>query len=277
MTNTVKQPLAAIIVVYNQSCTQSLTCQQLLALGKDAPEVLVFDNSTRDFGNRDFCRDAGWVYLGGQGNLGLSKAYNACIDHLKGQGFAGFVCLFDDDTAVTGEYFLALRSAIAAGGQLFVPFIYSGSQLLSPCRITPSHKSILFPDEKTAMTYTGSDISAINSAMAMDMALFEDYRYDENIFLDGIDHTHLQKMAAKNIRPVLLDVRFHHNFSGNEKPPRAAALTRFRIFARDYAYIFRENKSRYWFLVGKRAVRLTLQYKSPLFLKILTNPKQEVL
>lgn len=277
MTNSAKQPVAAIIVVYNQTCTQSLTCQQLLALGKDAPQIIIFDNSTRDFGNRDFCRSAGWVYLGGQGNLGLSKAYNTCIDYLKDQGFKGFICLFDDDTEVSEAYFRTLESAVAAGGQLFVPFIYSGEQLLSPCRITPSHKSILFSDEKAALAYRGQDVSAINSAMAMDIALFDDYRYDEHIFLDGIDHTHLQKMAEKNIRPVFLDVRFHHSFSGNEKPPKAAAVTRFRIFARDYAYIFRKNKTRYWFLVGKRAVRLTLQYRSPVFLRILTNPKQEAL
>ena len=225
MTNTVQRPLAAIIVVYNKTCAQSLTCQRLLSFGDPALRVIVFDNSTRDFGNREFCRDAGWIYLGGQGNLGLSKAYNARIDHLKSQGFGGFVCLLDDDTAVTEEYFTALRSAATIGGQFFVPFIYSGGRLLSPCRITPSHKSILFPDEASALAYRGKDLSAINSAMAMDIALFRDYRYDENIFLDGIDHTHLQKMAQKGIRPCVLETRLEHQFSGDEMPPESAALS----------------------------------------------------
>lgn len=269
--------ITALIVVYNRTCAESLTCRQLLALGSNAPQVIIFDNSTSDFGNREFCRENGWVYLGGQGNLGLSKAYNACIDHLKTQGFDGFVCLFDDDTEVSAEYFQALEAAIAAGGQLFVPFIYADGRLLSPCRITPAHKTLLFPDEKTALAYRGQDVTAINSGMAMDISIFRDYRYDEHIFLDGIDHTHLQKLAEKNLRPAFLQVRFNHNFSGNEKPPKAAALTRFRIFAKDYAYIFRENKTRYWYLAGKRAVKLTLQYKSPVFLKILINPKQEAL
>lgn len=274
MTNT---RLAAIVVIYNQTCAQSLTCQNLLTMEENAPQVIVFDNSTRDFGNRVFCREVGWVYLGGEGNLGLSKAYNACIDYLKAQDFGGFVCLFDDDTVVTAEYFRALQSAIAAGGQLFVPLIYAGGRLLSPCRITPSHKAILFSGEETALSYQGQDLSAINSAMAMDIALFRDYRYDENIFLDGIDHTHLQKMAEKGIRPTVLNVRFDHEFSGDEKPTRESAVFRFRLFARDYAYIFRRNKRRYWFLVGKRALHLTLQYKTFAFLKILTNPQKEAL
>lgn len=276
MTNT-NQPLAAIIVVYNQSCTQSLTCQRLSALADKALQVIVFDNSTRDFGNAEYCQNAGWVYLGGNGNLGLSKAYNACIDHLKKEQFAGFFCLFDDDTDVTADYFSALRSAIAAGGQLFAPLIFAGGRLLSPCRITPGHVATAFGSEEAALAYTGQDLTAINSAMAMDIALFRDYRYDENIFLDGIDHTHIRKMAEKGIALSLLDTRLQHQFSGDETPAKQAAVTRFRLFTRDYAYIFRACKRRYLLLVGKRALRLTLQYKSLVFLKILLQPKQEVL
>lgn len=267
---------SAIVVLYNTSCSESPTCRALQQLNPPV-QVLIYDNSTRDMGNRAQCEALGWTYLGGEGNFGLSKAYNACIDYLKSQNFKGFLCLFDDDTAVTAEYFRALETAIAAGGQLFVPLIYADGRLLSPCRITPSHKTILFDGEETALHYQGQDLSAINSAMAMDIAIFRDYRYDENIFLDGIDHNHLQKMAERNIRPSILNVRFEHQFSGDERPSPESAVFRFRIFARDYAYIFRKHKTRYWFLVGKRALHLTLQYKSLMFLKILISPKQEVL
>ena len=260
---------AAIIVVYNQACSQSLTCRQLSALTETAPQIVIYDNSTRDFGNREFCEKAGWAYLGGEGNLGLSKAYNACIDYLKSQDFSGFVCLFDDDSAVTEDYFRALSAAKSGPGRIFVPLIFSQGRLLSPCRITPAHKAILFPDAESALAYQGEDLSAINSGMAMDMGIFDDYRYDENIFLDGIDHTHLQKLAKKQIHPSVLDIRFDHQFSGDEKPSRDSALFRFRIFARDYAYIFRHHRSRYWYLVGKRALRLTAQYKTFAFLKAM--------
>lgn len=260
--------ITAVIVVYNQSCAQSITCRRLAEM--DMPlQVIVFDNSTRNFGNRAYCDERGWVFLGGAGNQGLSKAYNGCIDYLKDQSYDGYICLFDDDTEVTADYFRALKKAIAQGGQLFVPLIYADGRLLSPCRITPAHKAILFPDEEAALGYTGKDMSAINSGMAMALSLFDDYRYDEHIFLDGIDHTHIRKLAERNIRPAILDVRFHHQFSGDEKPAVEGALFRFGLFARDYAYIFRDCKRHYWYLVGKRALRLCGQYKTLAFLKTL--------
>lgn len=260
---------AAIVVIYNKSCADSLTCRALKEIGNSHTTTLIFDNSTQDFDNRTYCKDQGWHYLGGSGNLGLSKAYNACIDYLTAQNFNGYICLFDDDTEVTAPYFHALEAAVNSGGQIFVPFIYADNRLLSPCRLTPSHTPILFSDETAARNYRGADISAINSAMAMSMDLFRDYRYDENIFLDGIDHTHLQKMAQRGISISLLDVRFHHRFSADEKPPKNAAAVRFAIFAKDYAYIFRNRKMSYWYLVGKRAVRLSLAYHSFDFLNIM--------
>jgi len=263
--------ITAIIVVYNQRCSDSVTCRNLLAMGANAPDVIIFENSTSDFGNREYCRENGWIYLGGEGNLGLSKAYNSAIDYLSGQGYNDWICLFDDDTDVTGAYFTALEAAAEKGGQLCVPYIYSGGRLLSPCRITPSHKAIPFASEQETAAYQGRDISAINSAMAMSMELFRDYRYDENIFLDGIDHTHMQKMAEKQIALSLLDVRLYHSFSGDEQPAKSSAVTRFRLFSHDYAYIFRNARHRYWYLVGKRALRLTAQYKTLGFLKILVQ------
>ncbi len=260
--------IAAVVVLYNTACSDSPTCKALEQTSLPV-QVLIYDNSTRDMGNRAQCEALGWTYLGGTGNMGLSKAYNACIDYLTDRDFDGLVCLFDDDTELTPAYFQALAREDGSGKQLFVPLIYADDRLLSPCRITPAHKAVPFADENTAMTYTGKDFSAINSAMAMDMALFRDYRYDENIFLDGIDHTHMQKMIARGVQPAVLHVRFDHHFSGNEQPPKASAVTRFTLFAKDYAYIFRKKKHRYLFLAGKRAIHLMLQYKSPVFLKIL--------
>lgn len=260
---------AAVVVVYNMFCGDSPTCQALEKLADPNVSVLIYDNSTSDYGNREACARLGWKFLGGTGNVGLSKAYNACVAYLQEQGFDGFVCLFDDDTAVTPAYFTTLEQAVKTGGQIFVPLIYADGRLLSPCKLTASYKTVLFENEEAALSYTGSDMTAINSAMAMDIALFRDYRYDENIFLDGIDHTHVQRMGERGIQIHPMAVRFDHQFSGDERPSRQAAATRFRIFAKDYAYIFRNKKRSYWYLVGKRALVLTVRYKSFVFLKIL--------
>ena len=258
---------AAAVVIYNTACQDSPTCQALQKLSHVT--VLIYDNSTRDFGNREFCESAGWVYLGGQGNLGLSKAYNACIDYLKETGKADMLCLFDDDTDLEPAYFAALEKAKAQGGRIFVPAIFAGGSLISPCILDSGHKVQMFGNEEEARAYTGENLSAINSCMAIDLEIFDDFRYDENIFLDGIDHNFTQAMKARGEKLHMMDYRCNHGFSGTEKPPKASALVRFQIYAKDYAYILRENKAAYYRLVGKRALRLTAQYKTLAFLKAM--------
>lgn len=263
---------AAAVVVYNTACQDSPTCRALQKLSDVT--VLIYDNSTRDFGNRAFCESAGWVYLGGEGNLGLSKAYNACVDYLMAHQKADMLCLFDDDTDLDPAYFDALQAARArTDGHIFVPMIFAGGGLISPCVLDAGHKVRMFASEEEAKTYSGENLSAINSCMAIDLAVFADFRYDENIFLDGIDHNFTQQMKKRGEKIHILDYRCNHAFSGVEKPPKQSALVRFKIYAKDYAYILKENKAAYYRLVGKRALRLMLQYKSPVFLKYLIKPR----
>lgn len=256
---------AAAVVIYNTTCQDSPTCRALRNLSDVT--VLIYDNSTRDFGNREYCEKSGWVYLGGQGNLGLSKAYNACIDYLKGNPVADMLCLFDDDTDLEPAYFAALEKAKAQGGRIFVPMIFAGGALISPCILRSGHKVKTFASEEEAKSYTGENLSAINSCMAIDLKVFDEFRYDENIFLDGIDHNFTQAMKGEKIH--ILDYRCNHAFSGVETPPKASALVRFKIYAKDYAYILRNNKAAYLRLVGKRALRLTARYKTLAFLKAM--------
>ena len=261
---------AAAVVVYNIACPDSPTCRALESLARQDVSVLIYDNSTADYGNRDYCREKGWAYLGGTGNVGISKAYNACIDYLKNGHETDMLCLFDDDTDLDVSYFDALEQARKhTDGRIFAPAIYAAGGLISPCILLPGHKVCMFADAREAAAYAGDQMTAINSCMAIDLSLFADYRYDENIFLDGVDHNFTQQMQKRGHRIHLINYRCDHAFSGTEKPPKASALVRFGIYARDYGYILRNQKASYWRLVGKRALRLTLQYRSLAFLKTL--------
>lgn len=261
--------ISALVVVYNTRCGESPTCRALDGMEDGNLRVLIYDNSTADYGNAEYCRRRGWTYLGGQGNVGLSKAYNACIDYLASESVTGFLCLFDDDTDLSGDYFRQLREAAAEGGHIFVPLVYSAGKLLSPCLINAGHRTRLFPDTESALTYAGDSMTAINSGMAVDLSVFREYRYDERIFLDGVDHTFLMDMKRSGEKIHVFPYRCDHSFSGNERPPMDAAMTRFRIYAADYRYILRGKKWAYWCLVGKRALRLSAQYHSPAFIREL--------
>ena len=261
---------AAAVVVYNVFCGDSPTCQALKALTDLPVSVLIYDNSTANYGNRAYCEETGWAYLGGDGNMGISKAYNACIDHLLNNAPADMLCLFDDDTHIDPSYFTALEKACeGAKENIFVPLIYAAGNLISPCLLDEGHRVTPFSGGEEALSYNGNAISAINSCMALKTKLFADFRYDENVFLDGVDHHFILQMRQKGEKIKVFSYRCDHAFSGTEKPPVKSALVRFRIYAKDYRYILGENKAAYLRLVGKRALRLTAQYKTFAFLKAL--------
>ena len=199
--------------------------------------------------------------------MGLSKAYNTCIDYLMAKGENGLLCLFDDDTQIDCVYFKLLHETAVKGGHIFVPLIESAARLLSPCLIDPGHKTRPFSDAEAALNYTGDSLTAINSGMAIDLSLFKDYRYDEHIFLDGVDHTFLMDMKSRGERITVFAYRCKHSFSGDERPSKESALIRFRMYSKDYQYILRDRKIAYLMLVGKRAMRLSLLYHSMDFFK----------
>ena len=68
---------------------------------------------------------------------------------------------------------------------------------------------------------------------------------------------------------TLLDYTCEQAFSGHERPPLSGALNRFSIFARDEAYILRGRKTDFWRVAGRRALKLTVQYRTTAFLKVL--------
>lgn len=262
--------VTAVVVAYNIHCADSPTCRALEAV-PDIP-VVIYDNSTKDMDNRAYCEDRGWCYLGGDGNVGLSKAYNTAIDHIKRHAPTDRICLFDDDTELDARYFEALD--VADDGQILVPLIFSAGQLISPCRIDTDHRVHTFDDAQAALDYEGKDLSAINSCMAIDLSIFDEYRYNENIFLDGIDHHFMLDMHPRGVSVSVFDYHCNHAFSGYERPSKQAALIRFGIYAKDYAYILRHNRRAYRRLVGKRALHLTLTYRSLLFFDIYAKTKE---
>lgn len=263
---------AVAVVIYNVHCSESETCQSLEKIQDSTLKVLIFDNSTRDFGNRGFCEHRNWVYLGGNGNVGISKAYNAVVDYLAPHNTDCILCLFDDDTQIDKRYFELLEKSLQTSDcKIHVPFVYSQNVIISPSKRKQGYRTSLFQSENEALEFDGKQMTAINSGMALDIRLFQNYRYDENIFLDGVDHSFIADMHKRGEEIQPFPYRCDHLFSGNTKQTKTAALSRFSIFVKDFRYILREDKVAFAYLVGKRMLRLTLQYRTWDFWKILKN------
>ena len=271
----IKQPLSAVVVIYNIYCGDSKTCRALEKLAIPNLRVLIYDNSTKELGNRDYCREAGWIYLGGAGNDGISKAYNRCVEYLLKEGAQGHVCFFDHDSSPSEAYFLALDQEISAHGQgIYAPFLYSANRIMSPCLLYENHRTELLKDESAVLSAERSKLGAVNSCMAVSLELFREYRYDEKIFLDGVDHSFLLDMRRRGHYLRVIPCRCEHGFSGDEKPALETAAVRFGIYARDYRYIFRDSRKDYFYLVGKHMLSLTASYRSLRFVKIWMRVKK---
>lgn len=226
---------------------------------------MVYDNSTHDFGNRAFCEAHNVVYLGGNGNQGLSKAYNAAVDACLARDNRGFFCIFDDDTNVSGDYLDALAQATSGGEEaVFVPLLRAEDKIISPAILKSNFHCRFFVGREEAESYHGDHLTALNSGMAVPLSIFQHYRYDERLFLDGIDHTFMKEMRIRQIPIRILDFKLEHHISSFEKPSIDSAIHRFRIFKNDVKVF---AGSRYRSILWRRMLKLTLQYKTTAFYK----------
>lgn len=222
----------AVTVIYNRSLRDSVSFSTLKDTGG---EIFVCDNSTKDMGNAEFKGENVHVLSMG-GNVGLSKAYNRALDALAGK--SGYVCLFDDDTAVPADYFSFMEKEIEkTGADVLLPTVFDERGYMSPCKINGVVASAVSNlDELTA-----ENISGINSGMAVNLEVFQNYRYDENYFLDFIDHKFLSDMKKQNRKiTAARSVELKQSFSANDFGDIRAARRRFSIFKKDYTLFCRQ-------------------------------------
>ena len=146
-----------------------------------------------------------------QGNSGLSKAYNKVLDYLKEQD--GIVIWFDDDTDITQEYFdmLDKEAKIKKEVSIFVPIIRGqDGKYWSPNRAR-FFKNKQLNDIKNEID--DKVFNAINSCTAVRLNIYKDYRYDEKLFLDQVDHNFFYDMRKNNVKFCKMETIINHNFS----------------------------------------------------------------
>ena len=146
-----------IVVVYNQTVNDVPVINAALNAFV-RPEIIVCDNSTREYGNRAICETLGVCYVDMAGNKGLTAAYRAGIERCHGD----LVCLFDDDTEVDQDYFTALDGLDVSSPDwdVYLPLVLSGDSVLSPCTFD-GFRAHPFPDIDSVSDC--SELSGINS------------------------------------------------------------------------------------------------------------------
>ena len=171
--------------------------------------MLVVDNSTSDFGNKAYCSKKNIDYISMDGNKGLSKAYNAAVDACKEKDA---IILFDDDTEVTEEYFEKLDDALTIyhDVDIFAPIIYGQDGVIySPNEYNFMRSNFIkSPNQEVSQ----KKFNAIASCLAIRMRVFDNYRFNEKLFVDQVDQNFFYDQRKKNAKFQKIDVKILQNF-----------------------------------------------------------------
>lgn len=200
-----------VVVLYNKSIKESITLQNLIGLGDNDISICVVDNSTSDYGNEKYCRDSGMLYINMSGNKGLSKAYNVAVKTSHGTDM--FV-LLDDDTEITDDYFKVLKKEASRKEDvdIFAPVIIGQDGIIySPNEYHFLKNNLVL--NKGNREIIQSRFNAISSCLAIRSKVFEDYEYDERLFMDLVDQYFCLRQRQLGRKFSTLDTRIHQNFS----------------------------------------------------------------
>ncbi len=250
-----------IVVIYNKNYADSYTLKPLMNIKNI--NVIVVDNSTSNFNNSSIAKIPNFEYINMNGNQGLSKAYNAAIKRIKKYG--KLVCIFDDDTNIEEDYFKTALSYINSNlnSDIYLPIVKDNHGILSPsCLKKVSYCRIKDTDE-----ITSENVSAINSGMIIKSEIFENYKYDENLFLDFIDHDFIRTMKLKEKKIAIMnDNVITQNFSIINDSVKKAKI-RYKIKKKDLKYFYKNHLMVYYYIIFKHKIGLCYFQKSikPLF------------
>lgn len=183
-------------------------------------DILVIDNSEVKNDNQKYCGENGMRYLSMGGNKGLSKAYNAAIDHC---GESDAVVLLDDDTDVTADYFDKLYDALETQPEIdiFAPIVRGQDGIIySPNAFRfLRNRFISSAGEKVPQ----DAFNAIASCLCIRMRVFENYRFNEELFVDQVDQFFFCEQRKIGRKFGQLDTEILQNFyqRGAELTPEA--------------------------------------------------------
>lgn len=253
----------ALMTIYNKPVEESVL-YQFLCRAKEIV-VVVCDNSTEKNQNRDVVERNGGHYIAMGENAGLARAYNRGITKifkLGGQD-KDYVCLFDDDSVLEDNYFETLREIVFRdAGMLYLPVVEDGNGIMSPAvlphlycrRIKNSGELLKTPRRK---------LTGINSGMAVQLAVYKGFSYDERYFMDYIDHAFILEMRRRGIYPKLMDTHIRQNFSAVVDDGRTA-LGRFERQRRDLKLFYEGRtcgRAAYFYVVAKKRLKLFLKHR----------------
>lgn len=218
--------------------------------------------------NCKFSKENNINYIDMEGNKGLSKAYNKAIETIKPTE-EDYIVIFDQDTKFDCDIFDKYINYIEKNPKIDVicPLVEDSIGFLSPCLIKKSGFEHIHNKEHINDEYI-DNYSFINSGMCIKGRVFSEIKYDENLFLDFIDHDFIFSLKKNNFKiGICPEILLYQEFSGVTKNSFEQDYNRFKIYVKDAKYYYSKNfDNSYFFKILKRAIKLCLVHRKLVFL-----------
>lgn len=258
-------PVAICIVVYNLEICNSSTFNSLFHQ-VPSEKIFIADNSiiadVKNI-NVELAHKYGVNYRKTK-NSGLGSTYNGVIDLMKHH--CEYIGFFDQDTIIPKDYISIVIDHIndqKNTNDVFVPHVRANKKVMSP----------IFKNKYGRYMKHAVVKSAINSGMFVRTKIFENIQFDENLFLDYIDHDFFRKLNLNRAVISVLPLTLDQNFSDNEINLQKA-LKRFESYWKDTKEYCKVYGIYNYFLAYRHILKLTMRYRSADFLKrVISNAK----
>lgn len=257
--------LVACIVIYNTSIDDSPSFKSLYEQLENS-QIFIFDNSSRnDIADRNATISSNYkVNYQRTSNVGLGHTYNFAIGVVK--NYCEYIGFFDQDTFIPKDYISVVSDQVRNNrniADVFVPYVMANGVMISPVF---KKKSLIRKREPEVR-------SAINSGMFVRMTVFDMIEFDDNLFLDYVDHDFFNKINFNQNIVSVLPSTIDQNFSDNEKN-LSKALKRFTSYWGDTKEYSKVYGTLVYITAFKHALKLTIKYRnSDFFKKVVFNEK----
>lgn len=234
------------IVIYNKKCSESISMSSVEKwMSKEEFKMIVFDNSTKDYGNKEYCQKKSYKYITYYQNKGLSFAYNRIVENI-GKEKANYILILDDDTELNEEFVKEIKECKEA--DIYLPIVRSNKDdyFFSPSiKVNRVRTVPIFSIEEIK----NKRITAINSGMLVKTNVYENILYDEDLFLDYVDHDFMDKVNEKEYKIKILSATIFQDISRQNISNTNGVKNRFQIYGKDYKiYCFKRKKYFFYFL-----------------------------
>ena len=260
----VEPSIAAVIVLYKESLSETKTFQTLLKGG--ALTFVVYDNSPNPIKN-DY-PGATKVFQDPK-NPGVSKAYNQAYKWAERNAHTHLLLLDSDSVFPENAISQYIQVATENPKQVLLPEVRSKDRKISPFYF--SYGKSFYGDNISYGMINQQSIVGINSGLLVPLNAFDLIGgFNEDLPLDWSDLYFLRRAKKKGVKLFHFNLQIKHGLSEHQAQGMSASRFRFLCQLKAISLVAegRIEKGFIYLWLFLKSIKLSLHFKSISFLKV---------